>query len=210
MNDDSGSDEKDGAGGTRSARVPHGTADAEAAGRTVKLSKYLAKHLRHQPERIGLVLDPHGWAGIDDLLRATAEHGVRISRAELEHVVAVNDKRRFTIDGDRIRANQGHTVEVDLDLPAAEPPAYLYHGTVARHLPAIRAEGLRPMARHHVHLSPDRETATGVGARRGRPVVLAVDAGAMRRDGHVFHVSANGVWLTAAVPPAYLRFPSPG
>ncbi|MHC3392972.1 RNA 2'-phosphotransferase [Streptomyces lavendulocolor] len=175
--------------------------------RTVKVSKYLAKHLRHQPERIGLVLDPHGWVAIDDLLRAAAEHGVRISRAELEHVVAVNDKRRFAIDGDRIRASQGHTVDVDLDLPAAEPPAYLYHGTVARSLPAIRAEGLRPMARHHVHLSPDRETATRVGARRGRPVVLSVDAGAMHRDGHVFHVSANGVWLTAAVPPAYLRFP---
>ncbi|MER7109137.1 RNA 2'-phosphotransferase [Streptomyces sp. NPDC000229] len=178
--------------------------------RTVKVSKYLSRHLRHQPERIGLVLDPNGWVAIEDLLRATAEHGVRISRAELEHVVAVNDKQRFTIDGDRIRANQGHTVDVDLDLPTAVPPAYLYHGTIARNLPAIRAEGLRPMARHHVHLSPDRETATRVGARRGRPVVLSVDAAAMHRDGHVFRVSANGVWLTDAVPPAYLRFPGPG
>ncbi|MFF8292723.1 RNA 2'-phosphotransferase [Streptomyces sp. NPDC016309] len=175
--------------------------------RTVKVSKYLAKHLRHQPERIGLVLDPNGWVAVDDLLRAAARHGVRITRAELEHVVAVNDKRRFTIDGDRIRANQGHTVGVDLDLPAATPPAHLYHGTVARNLDAIRTEGLRPMARHHVHLSPDRETATRVGARRGRPVVLSVDAAAMHRDGHVFRVSANGVWLTDAVPPAYLRFP---
>lgn len=121
--------------------------------------------------------------------------------------MAVNDKRRFTVDGDRIRANQGHTVTVDLELPPAEPPAYLYHGTVARHLDAIRAEGLRPMFRHHVHLSPDRETATRVGARRGRPVVLSVDAGAMHHDGLVFHVSANGVWLTDAVPPRYLRFP---
>ncbi|WP_344358564.1 RNA 2'-phosphotransferase [Streptomyces gobitricini] len=180
------------------------------SGRTVRVSKYLARHLRHQPERIGLVLDAHGWVPIDDLLRAAAGHGVRITRAELEHVVAVNDKRRFAIDGDRIRASQGHTVAVDLDLPTAEPPTYLYHGTVARSLPAIRAEGLRPMARHHVHLSADRETATRVGARRGRPVVLPVDAGAMRRDGHVFHVSANGVWLTAAVPPAYLRFAEQG
>ncbi|MFJ8586235.1 RNA 2'-phosphotransferase [Streptomyces sp. NPDC093595] len=175
--------------------------------RAVKVSKYLSKHLRHQPERIGLTLDPQGWVAIDDLLRATAAHGMRISRTELEHVVAVNDKRRFTIDGERIRANQGHTVDVDLDLPPADPPAYLYHGTVARALPAIRAEGLRPMARHHVHLSPDRETATRVGARRGRPVVLSVDAGAMHRDGHIFHVTANGVWLTDAVPPAYVRFP---
>ncbi|WP_149179502.1 RNA 2'-phosphotransferase [Streptomyces sp. TRM49041] len=174
--------------------------------RTVKVSKYLSRHLRHQPGRIGLVLDPHGWVAVDDLLRAMARHGMPLSRAELEHVVAVNDKRRFTIDGDRIRASQGHTVDVDLGLPPATPPAYLYHGTVAANLAAIRAEGLRPMARHHVHLSPDRETATRVGARRGRPVVLSVDAGAMHRDGHVFHVSANGVWLTDAVPTRYLRF----
>ena len=94
---------------------------------------------------------------------------------------------------------------MDLGLPPAEPPAYLYHGTVARNLDAIRAEGLRPMDRQHVHLSPDRETADPVGARRGRPVILSVDAGAMHRAGHVFHVSANGVWLTDAVPPEYLR-----
>ncbi|MFF3759724.1 RNA 2'-phosphotransferase [Streptomyces sp. NPDC002185] len=176
--------------------------------RTVKVSKYLSRHLRHQPERIGLVLDAHGWTEIDDLLRAAAEHGFRITRAELDHVVATNDKKRFAVEGTRIRASQGHTVTVDLDLPAAEPPAYLYHGTVGDRLSAIRAEGLRPMARHHVHLSPDRETATRVGARRGRPVVLSIDAGAMRRAGHVFHVSANGVWLTDAVPPEFLRFPS--
>ncbi|MEU3445789.1 RNA 2'-phosphotransferase [Streptomyces thermolilacinus] len=174
--------------------------------RTVKVSKYLSRHLRHQPERIGLVLDPHGWVAVEDLLRAMARHGMPLTRAELEHVVAVNDKRRFALDGDRIRASQGHTVEVDLGLPPATPPAYLYHGTVAAALDAIRAEGLRPMSRHHVHLSPDRETATRVGARRGRPVVLTVDAGAMHRDGHVFHVSANGVWLTDAVPARYLRF----
>ncbi|MFF3455673.1 RNA 2'-phosphotransferase [Streptomyces sp. NPDC002730] len=175
--------------------------------RTVKVSKYLSKHLRHQPERIGIVLDENGWVAVDELMRAAAEHGFRITRAELDHVVAVNDKQRFTIDGTRIRANQGHSVEVDLDLPPAEPPAYLYHGTVARSLDAIRAEGLRAMNRHHVHLSPDRETATRVGARRGRPVVLSVHAGAMYEAGHLFHVSANGVWLTAAVPPKFLRFP---
>ncbi|WP_406861955.1 RNA 2'-phosphotransferase [Streptomyces sp. HUAS MG47] len=175
--------------------------------RTVKVSKYLSKHLRHQPERIGLVLDAQGWTEIDALLRAAAAHGFPITRAELDHVVAANDKKRFAIEGTRIRASQGHTVEVDLDLPEAEPPAYLYHGTVARFLDAIRAEGLRPMARHHVHLSADRETATRVGARRGRPVVLSVDAGAMHRAGHVFHLSANGVWLTDAVPPRYLRLP---
>ncbi|MET8605072.1 RNA 2'-phosphotransferase [Streptomyces rubiginosohelvolus] len=181
--------------------------------RTVKVSKYLSKHLRHQPERIGITLDENGWVGVETLLSAAALHGFAISRAELDHVVTVNDKRRFTVesdgaadvDGDRIRANQGHTVAVDLDLPPAEPPAYLYHGTVARVMDAIRAEGLRPMARHHVHLSPDRETATRVGARRGRPLVLTVDAGAMHRAGHVFRVSANGVWLADAVPPEFLR-----
>ncbi|MFJ9644468.1 RNA 2'-phosphotransferase [Streptomyces sp. NPDC004244] len=175
--------------------------------RTVKVSKYVSKHLRHQPERIGLALDPHGWVEIDALLRAAAAHGFPITRAELDHVVAANDKQRFAVEGTRIRANQGHTVPVDLDLPAAEPPAYLYHGTVAAALGAIRAEGLRPMARHHVHLSPDRETATRVGARRGRPIVLSVDAGAMHAAGHVFRVSANGVWLVDAVPPQFLRLP---
>ncbi|WP_189833649.1 RNA 2'-phosphotransferase [Streptomyces zaomyceticus] len=175
--------------------------------RTVKVSKYLSKHLRHQPERIGLVLDAHGWTEIDTLLQATARNGFPITRAELDHVVESNDKKRFAIEGTRIRASQGHTVEVDLDLPPAEPPAYLYHGTVAARLPAIRAEGLRPMARHHVHLSRDRETATRVGARRGRPVVISVDAGAMHRAEHVFHVSANGVWLASTVPPEFLRFP---
>ncbi|MFE6127105.1 RNA 2'-phosphotransferase [Streptomyces sp. NPDC056437] len=175
--------------------------------RTVKVSKYLSKHLRHQPERIGITLDENGWVPVDELMRAAAAHHFPFTRAELDHVVAVNDKRRFTIDGARIRANQGHTVEVDLDLPPAEPPACLYHGTVAAHLDAIRAEGLRPMRRHHVHLSPDRETATRVGARRGRPVILSVDSGAMHRAGHVFRVSANGVWLAEAVPTEFLRFP---
>ncbi|MFJ8048100.1 RNA 2'-phosphotransferase [Streptomyces luteogriseus] len=177
--------------------------------RTVKVSKYLSKHLRHQPERIGLTLDEAGWVEIDTLIAAATAHGFLFTRDELDQVVATNDKRRFAVEGTRIRASQGHSVEVDLGLAPAAPPAYLYHGTIARSLDAIRAEGLRPMNRHAVHLSPDRETANRVGARRGRPVVLAVDAGAMHRDGHVFHVSANGVWLTESVPARYLRFPAP-
>ncbi|MFE2041754.1 RNA 2'-phosphotransferase [Streptomyces sp. NPDC059477] len=175
--------------------------------RTVKVSKYLSKHLRHQPDRIGLVLDEGGWVEIDALMAAATAHGFRFTREELDQVVATNDKKRFAIEDTRIRASQGHSVDVDLGLPPATPPPYLYHGTVARHLDAIRAQGLRPMNRHDVHLSADRETATRVGARRGRPIVLAVDAGAMHGDGHVFHVSANGVWLTKGVPPEYLRFP---
>lgn len=177
--------------------------------RTVKVSKYLSKHLRHQPERIGLTLDDAGWVEIDTLLAAAAAHGFPVTREELDHVVAANDKQRFAIEGARIRASQGHSVDVELGLPPAVPPPYLYHGTVARYLDAIRTAGLRPMSRHDVHLSADRETATRVGARRGRPVVLSVDAGAMHRAGHVFHISANGVWLTRAVPPQYLRFPDP-
>ncbi|MFF4950633.1 RNA 2'-phosphotransferase [Streptomyces chattanoogensis] len=175
--------------------------------RSVRISKYLAKHLRHEPERIGITLDAQGWVAVPELIEAAARHGFRFSRAELETVVAENDKRRYAIEGDRIRANQGHSIRVDLDLPPAEPPACLFHGTVARSIAAIRTEGLRPMSRHAVHLSSDRETATRVGARRGKAVVLTVDAAAMRQAGHVFHVSANGVWLTACVPPEYLRFP---
>ncbi|MEU0069032.1 RNA 2'-phosphotransferase [Streptomyces sp. NPDC006332] len=177
--------------------------------RTVKVSKYLSKHLRHQPERIGLVLDEGGWVEIDELIAAATAHGFPFGRDELDHVVAANDKQRFAVDGTRIRASQGHSIDIDLGLAPAIPPPFLYHGTTNRPLDAIRREGLRPMNRHDVHLSPDRETATRVGARRGRPVVLSVDAGAMHRDGLAFQVSANGVWLTKAVPPQYLRFPEP-
>ncbi|WP_435643323.1 RNA 2'-phosphotransferase [Streptomyces sp. H49] len=177
--------------------------------RTIRVSRYLSRHLRHQPDRIGLTLDPAGWADIDELITAAARHGFPLTREELARVVETNDKRRFTIDGARIRAAQGHSVPVDLGLPPATPPPHLFHGTVPAAVRAIRAGGLKPMGRHAVHLSADRATATRVGARRGRPVVLTVDAAAMHRDGHVFHRSANGVWLTAAVPPRHLRFPGP-
>ncbi|MFI6602696.1 RNA 2'-phosphotransferase [Nonomuraea sp. NPDC050536] len=175
-------------------------------GRLVRISKYLALHLRHEPDRIGVRLDAHGWVAVDMLLSAAAAHGFPITREELDEVVRSNDKRRYTIEDGMIRANQGHSVEVDLDLEPAVPPALLYHGTVGRFLPSILAEGLRPMARHHVHLSPDVETATKVGSRRGAPVILTVDAATMHTGGHVFHHSANGVWLTAHVPASYLRF----
>lgn len=174
--------------------------------RLVKASKYLSRHLRHQPARLGLTLQPGGWVDVDELLAACARNGFALTRAELEKVVTRNDKRRYSFDagGRRIRAVQGHSVEVDLQLAPAVPPAVLFHGTGPRALAAIRREGLVAMGRHHVHLSGDRETAERVGARRGRPVVLEVDAGAMHAGGHVFFVSENGVWLTASVPPGCL------
>ena len=172
--------------------------------RAVRISKYLALHLRHRPERIGLTLDAGGWARVDDLLAAAARHRFPFTRAELDHVVGADAKRRYEMDGDRIRAAQGHSIPVDLELPPATPPQFLYHGTVRRSVDSILRAGLRPMRRHAVHLSPDRETARRVGARRGEPVILVVDAGRMAADGHVFRVSANGVWLVDLVPPEYL------
>ena len=173
----------------------------------VRISKYLSLHLRHRPERLGLELGPGGWVEVDRLLAAAARDGHPLTRAELDEVVRGNDKQRFSFDasGTRIRANQGHSVEVDLQLEPAEPPAVLYHGTGAGSASAIRREGLRKMRRHHVHLSADVQTAQRVGARHGRPVVFAVDARALRRAGHVFYRSSNGVWLTDHVPPAFLQ-----
>ncbi|GAA2234830.1 RNA 2'-phosphotransferase [Kitasatospora cystarginea] len=175
--------------------------------RLVKTSKLLSRVLRHDPGAVGVVLDEHGWVRVDSLLAALARHGRRLSRAELDLVVGTNDKKRFAYseDGASIRASQGHSVAVDLQLAATEPPPVLYHGTTGRWLDAIFREGLRPMSRQDVHLSADTGTAVRVGSRHGRPVVLAVDAAAMSADGHLFRVSANGVWLTDAVPARYLR-----
>ena len=174
----------------------------------VRISKFLSKHLRHDPAGIGLTLGPGGWVEVEALLTACGRKGVVISRAQLDRVVAGSDKQRFALsdDGRQIRANQGHSVEVDLQLePASEVPAALYHGTGAQTVEVILREGLRRMARHHVHLSPDVETARRVGGRHGRAVVLVVDARAMQAAGAVFYCSANGVWLTEAVAPEYLR-----
>jgi putative RNA 2'-phosphotransferase len=167
----------------------------------VRRSKRLSHVLRHAPGSVGLTLDAAGWTDVDALLAALGW-----TRAELEHVVATNDKRRFALDGTgtRIRASQGHSVAVDLGHVPEPPPPVLFHGTAERNLPAIEAEGLRPGRRHAVHLSPNQVTARRVGARHGSPVVLRVDAALMARDGAVFTRSANGVWLVDAVPPAYL------
>jgi putative RNA 2'-phosphotransferase len=172
----------------------------------VRVSKRLSFVLRHRPDSVGLSLDDAGWVGVDELLAALARNGMRLTRAELEAVVAGNDKQRFAFDdsGTRIRASQGHSVPVALGYRAAAPPDVLFHGTVRRFLPAILAEGLRPGNRHAVHLSPDIATARAVGGRRGEPVILRVDAAAMVASGFHFSRSANGVWLTDAVPPSHL------
>jgi putative RNA 2'-phosphotransferase len=175
----------------------------------VTLSKFLAKHLRHAPEDLGLSLQPGGWVGVDDLLAASARVGFPIAYDDLLECVETNDKKRYSFDetGDRIRANQGHSTLVDLQLEETPPPAELFHGTVERFLAAIRVEGLKKGKRHHVHLSKDVETARKVGARRGKPIVLRVDAGGMHGEGFAFYVSTNGVWLTDAVPAAFLAIP---
>ena len=176
----------------------------------VRVSKFLSLVLRHSPEQIGLVLDANGWADVDALIEQAAAHGMRLTREEIAHVVATSDKQRFALDepGNRIRANQGHSVDIDLALEPAQPPALLFHGTAITSLPAIRAEGLKAGRRQHVHLSPDEATATKVGRRHGKPVVLRVRTGEMRSAGAIFYLSVNGVWLTDTVPPGYIEFPT--
>jgi len=175
----------------------------------VRTSKFLSKVLRHAPESVGLRLDEAGWVDVDELLAAAGRAGVALDRPTLERVVAENDKQRFALspDGVRIRASQGHSVTVELGLEPVVPPDVLFHGTADRNLDSIRAQGLVPGRRTHVHLSADEATAVNVGRRHGRPVVLRVRAGEMHRAGHPFYRSDNGVWLTGAVPPAHIDFP---
>ncbi|MGJ7509935.1 RNA 2'-phosphotransferase [Variovorax sp. GT1P44] len=177
------------------------------------ISRLLARVLRHKPDLWKIRLDASGWCDVDVLLAGAVRNGCAITREQLQEIVATNDKRRFTMaaDGRRIRAAQGHSVEVDLKLSTRVPPPVLYHGTVRKNLAAIRREGLRPMSRHAVHLSATKEAAVAVGSRRGVAVVLIVDSYAMNRAGLEFQQTENGVWLTAAVPTKYLnvsRFPS--
>jgi uncharacterized protein (TIGR02452 family) len=173
------------------------------------LSKFLSLVLRHEPQRIGITLDSAGWTDVAELLAAAAVHGTPLTRDELAEIVATSDKQRFALsaDGTRIRANQGHSVEVELELAPATPPTLLYHGTVDRFLDGIRAKGLIKGERHHVHLSADLETAQKVGGRRGRYVILVVRAAEMAAAGHPFYVSQNGVWLTDHVPCEFIDFP---
>jgi putative RNA 2'-phosphotransferase len=182
---------------TGNLQIPH---------RYVRISKYLSKHLRHQPARLGLELLPGGWVGVDKLLAAASANGFEISLAELQQVVATNDKQRFAFNdsGDLIRANQGHSIEIDLQLLVQTPPATLYHGTHVTAITAILSSGLQKMSRHHVHLTTDLKMAFKVGGRRGKSIILAVDTLAMVTDGYSFYRTENDLWLVDAVPPQYL------
>jgi len=173
----------------------------------VRISKFLSLVLRHRPETIGVVLDENGWTPVATLLEKMQAAGTAIDLPLLKEVVATNSKKRFAFNEDEsmIRANQGHSIEVDLAYEPKEPPAILYHGTSQQSVDGIMKEGLLKRSRHHVHLSADTETAQAVGQRHGKPVVLLVTALQMHKEGYQFYQSANGVWLTEHVPTQYLK-----
>ena len=173
---------------------------------SAQLSKFLSFVLRHEPDGIGLTLDPQGWASIDELITKSNAAGTQFNRVDLLHTVETSDKKRFSLseDGQRIRAAQGHSVAVELDLSPQQPPSMLYHGTATRFVDSILSEGLKPQARQQVHLSADEATAHRVGQRHGKPVVLKVEALRMHAKGFMFFLADNGVWLTDQVPPEFL------
>jgi len=175
----------------------------------IKTSKFLSLILRHEPGRVGLTLGEAGWVGVEELLQAVNRGGVAITLDQLKHIVATSDKKRFAFsdDGQRIRASQGHSVEIDLQYPPRTPPEILYHGTATRFLDGIRKGGLQKMGRHDVHLSADTKVTSQVGGRHGKPALLVIRAGAMHRADFVFRCSANGVWLVDHVPPQFIEFP---
>ena len=171
------------------------------------LSKYIALILRHKPEAVGITLDENGWASVSELLSGINASGKEIDMQTLEEIVAEDEKQRYSFNADKtkIRANQGHSVNVDVELKKAEPPEILFHGTGEKFVSSIKSEGLKPKSRLYVHLSKDRETAVKVGSRHGKPVVFEVNSSEMSRNGYEFFLSENGVWLTKIVPAEYLR-----
>ncbi|MXO06363.1 RNA 2'-phosphotransferase [Flavobacterium sp. HBTb2-11-1] len=174
------------------------------------VSKFLSLVLRHSPEKIGLKLDENGWADVEELIAKCNKKGNRLDAELLDYVVENNDKKRFAYNEDKtkIRASQGHSISVELNLAETEPSEYLYHGTVGKFMESIKNDGLKKMSRQHVHLSKDKETAAKVGSRRGVPQILTVRSGAMFRDGFKFYLSENNVWLTDEVPAKYIEFAS--
>ena len=172
----------------------------------VHYSKRISKALRHKPDSLGLELDEHGWADVNRLIKGLSRDG-SFTFEMLETIVRENNKQRYSFNEDRtkIRANQGHSIPVDVELEQKAPPEILYHGTGAQFGDSILAEGLKPMERLYVHLSADTDTAVNVGRRHGKPIVFRVLAGKMYQDGYLFFLSVNGVWLTDKVPPEYLE-----
>lgn len=177
--------------------------------RLVRTSKFLSYVLRHNPEALGLDLDPGGWADVQELLERARKNGRSLDRDLLERVITHGEKDRFTLSDDRskIRANYGHSIEVDLDLTPTPPPPSLYHGTAQRALPSIRNGGLQPQSRQYVHLSSTPEEARAVGRRHGQALVLTIDADALHEAGYTLYQSTDAVWLTRYVPPRFLHFP---
>lgn len=172
-----------------------------------RLSKYLSLVLRHQPASLGIVLDENGWTDVTILLQKMQVSNPEMNAALLEYIVDTNVKQRFAFNEtkDRIRANQGHSVSVQLNYMPQQPPEILYHGTAQQYLDSILQQGLLKGNRHHVHLSIDTGTAQQVGQRHGKPCILLVDTKQMQQDGHVFYCAENGVWLTDHVPVQYLK-----
>ncbi len=176
-------------------------------GKTEKLGVFISLVLRHNPDAAHITVDEHGWADVEELLAGINDTGREINMEILEEIVATDSKQRYSFNQDKtlIRANQGHSIPVDVELKEQEPPEFLYHGTAARFLNAIESEGLKPMSRLYVHLSKDIETALKVGRRHGNPVVLKVNSGDMYKAGHRFYLSENGVWLIKKVDAKYLE-----
>ncbi|OED48281.1 RNA 2'-phosphotransferase [Flavobacteriaceae bacterium (ex Bugula neritina AB1)] len=172
------------------------------------ISKFLSLILRHNPDTIGLRLDENGWADVSELITKVSHSKPAFTSKILENVVKSCDKQRFAFNEDKskIRASQGHSIQVDLEYEAKQPPEFLYHGTVGKFREEIKKKGLLKMSRHHVHLSEELETATKVGARRGVPIILTISSGDMYRKGIQFYQSDNGVWLTDTVAPEYIEF----
>lgn len=175
-----------------------------------RTSKFLSYVLRHNPDALGLELEPGGWVNVEVLIRRAQADGRSISRSLIKRVISSGQKTRFALSKDesKIRANYGHSREVDLDLEPIRPSDELYHGTARRTLPAIRDDGLRPLSRQYVHLSPSPEEAMDVGQRHGSPVVLSIDAPALFDAGYTLYRSTDTVWLTHRVPPAFIHFPT--
>ncbi len=172
-----------------------------------KLSVFISLVLRHKPDAAGIQLDEHGWANVDELIEGISSTGRTIDMNILEEIVRTDNKQRYSFNEDRtlIRANQGHSIPVDVELEEKQPPQYLYHGTADRFLDSIIVEGLKSMSRLYVHLSKDEETAVKVGKRHGKPVVLRIKAEEMWKKGIKFYLSQNGVWLTKYVDKKYIE-----